>query len=170
MKKNLLISFLFFSALILGACNGNNDDGGLGNDDEDVTEDTTNNDTDNDIEYTEHGEDPNFTPGDTFGFTGFDLQVDYKNPDDQLKVLYREKQDTTDVEYFNGATGEQRTGNEAMSFLRPILEDVSIEPDTTEDEVMKKIKEAFQITGDFTSIDATFTFLNGEKKEYNLMN
>ncbi|MFX3673562.1 MAG: YusW family protein [Paenisporosarcina sp.] len=163
MKNKFLICFLFFTVLILGACSVDNDA------DENSTKDETNNNTNNDLEYTKHGQDPNATPGATFGFTHFDLKVDFTSPDDQLKVLYRNKMNATDVEYSNGATGEQRKGSEAFALIQPMLENVSIDENTSEDEVIQKIIKAFDINNDYTSIDATFTFLNGDKKEYNQM-
>jgi hypothetical protein len=156
-KTALLTSFLLCTALVLGAC---------GDDDDDVTKDTTNNDTSNDIEDTDIGTNPADLPAYTFGFSYFELHVDFQNKDDSIDVLYHEKKHATDVEYKNTLTDEKGTGSNAMGQLEPRLESLSIKEDHTVDEVIDQIVKAFQIKEDFSSIEATITYLDGEKKEY----
>ncbi|TAA73660.1 hypothetical protein D2909_00470 [Planococcus salinarum] len=161
MSKKIPIAtgFLFSSALLLGAC---------GNEDE-VTQPITEEAIDYEgVEDANPGgglEDENIG-GEVFGFTDFELEVDYADQDDALEVSYEEDRDLVEAEYENQITDEDFAGNDAFDKIEPMLAELGLTPDMPDDEVINKVMEAFSIEPDYESIELEVSYPDGTDKEY----
>lgn len=156
-KTSILTTLLLSLALILGACGDKDKD--------EATKDVTNNDTSNDIEETAPGEDPAAT-GEAFGFTKFELEVDYPEQEEALDVNYEEEKDSTDAEYKNvDDDNSDVTGQAAMAKLKPLLDQLQLNEDMTDEEIIERIITVFNINENYTKIDIDITWENGEEKE-----
>lgn len=158
-KNTLLVSLLLTSAFVLGACGGNED--------EDATKDVTNNETSNDITDGDPGEQPKDAPAQTYGFKRFELVVHSNDPEDTLEILYEEKKDATDVEYMKESSNQNILGSDAMDLLRPFLDALSIDEETSDDEVIAEIIDSFQLEN-YDTIEASITYLNDDTKQYSM--
>lgn len=156
-ENTLLVSLILTSALVLGACGGNED--------EDATKDVTNNETSNDITDGDPGEQPKDAPAQNYGFKRFELVVHSNEPEDTLEILYEEKKDATDVEYMKESSNQNVLGSDAMDLLRPFIEALSIDEKTSDEEVIAEIIDSFQLEN-YDSIEASVTYLNDETKQY----
>lgn len=149
----------FSPALLLGAC---------GNDDE-VTQPITEEAIDYEgVEDANPGgglEDENIG-GEVFGFTDFELEVDYADQDDALKVSYEEERDLVEAEYENQVTDEEFTGNDAFDKMEPAFAELGLTADMADDEVISKVMEAFSIEPDYESIEIEVTYPDGAEEEY----
>lgn len=160
-KKNNMIAtgFLFSSALLLGAC---------GNDDEVsqvITEEAI--DYDGVVDANPGGglEDENIG-GEVFGFTDFELEVDYADQDGALQLSYEESRDLVTAEYENTVTDVILEGNEAYEAIAPALAELELTADMADDEVILKVLEEFDIEPDYESIEIEVTYPDGTDKEY----
>ncbi len=160
-KKSLLLaSFLFSSALVIGACA----------DDDTITKDSTNNDQSNDLVDSDPGDNPANVVGMSYDFTYFELHVNSASQDDEVYILYQEKKDATDAEYTNELSNQHLIGSDALNYINPSLEKLQINQNLSNDEIMKQIINAFQLKEDYTSINAKVTYKNGDTEEYELEN
>lgn len=158
-KKSKLIASLVLSTAILGACG----------DKDEITKDVTNNKTSNDIEDDATGEDPADT-GESFGFKKFELEVDYPDQEEAIDVNYEEKKDSTDAEYRNvDDDNADVTGDDAMAKLRIFLDNLKLKEDMSDEEIINKIVETFDIKDNHTKIDVDITWFNDKKKEIELI-
>lgn len=158
-KNSIATGLLFSSALFLGAC---------GNDDE-VTQVLTEEAIDYDgAEGANPGgglEDENIG-GEVFGFTDFDLEVDYADQDEALELSYEEDRDLVTAEYANNVTDEVLEGNEAYEAIAPALAELELTAEMDDDEVILKVLEAFDIDPEFETIEIEVTYPDGTDKEY----
>lgn len=146
------------SALLLGACQS----------DGESTVDTTNNDTSNDIVDNKTGENPAKLPGGEYEFTKFELEVDYPDQAEALDVNYEEEKDSTDAEYKSVAEKIDVKSNEAMAQLRPLLQKLELKEDMTDEEIITRVTETFNIEDNYTSIEVDVTFTNKKAREINV--
>ncbi|WP_251047592.1 YusW family protein [Planococcus sp. ISL-110] len=159
-KKNTITTgFLFSSALFLGAC---------GNEDE-VTKPITEEAIDYEgvVDANPGGglEDENIG-GEVFGFTDFEVEVDYTDQDDALQASYEEDRDLVEAEYEDKISNEVLAGNDAFDKIGPLLAQLELTPDMADDEVISKVVEVFSIEPDYESINIEVTYSDGTDKEY----
>jgi hypothetical protein len=172
LKKGLVIPiFMLIFTMILSACAA---------DDEGAKD----NNKGNDIEESEQEDNPEVNPEDTsednsedttgdlpastFGFDRFELHVEMPELPDALVAIYNQ-QDSKEVHYADRFTEENLRGAEAMAQLEPILKNLKITEDLSDDEVIDQIVQAFPVKEGYTAIDAAITFSNGNTKEYHVV-
>ncbi len=159
-KFTIAAGILFSSSLVLGAC-GN---------DEQVTEPVTDeaSQTNDGVEGAnpEGGLAEENVGGEVFGFTDFELDVDYPDQDDALTVSYEEIKDLVEAEYEDKLSNEVLEGNDAFDKIEPMLAELKLTEDMQEDEVISKVTEVFNIESDFESIEVEVTYPEGTEKEY----
>lgn len=158
-KFPVAAGFLFSSILLLGAC-GN---------DEQVTEPVTEEAADYDgVEDAnpEGGLAEENIGGEVFGFTDFELDVDYPDQDDALTVSYEEDKDRVEAEYEDKVSNEVLEGNDAFDKIEPLLAELKLTEDMSEEDVISKVIEVFNIEPDFESIEVEVTYPEGTDKEY----
>jgi hypothetical protein len=114
----------------------------------------------------EGGVDQDSIGGETFGFTEFELDVDYPDEDDVFDVSYEEDRDAVEAEYENKRTGQDLSGNDAMRELEPIFGGLDFDVDTPDDEVISQVVEAFEIEEGYSSLEIEVRFPDGTEKEY----
>ncbi len=146
---------------MLGACG----------DKDEITKDVTNNNTNNDIEDSAPGENPADTgESEAFGFKKFELEVDYPDQEESIDVNYEEAKDSTDAEYKNVADEiKDVTGDDAMAHLRPLLGELKLKEDMTDEDIINRVIETFNIEDNYTQIDVDIIWHNEEKKEIELV-
>lgn len=157
-KTSILTGLMLSSALLLGACQS----------DGESTVDDTNNDKSNDIEDNQTGENPANLPGGEYEFTKFELEVDYPEQAEALNVNYEEEKDSTDAEYKNVAKDTDVKSDDAMAQLRPLLQELELKVDMTDEEIISRVTETFEIEDNYTSIEVDVTFTNGDVREVNV--
>ncbi|RLQ90487.1 YusW family protein [Planomicrobium sp. Y74] len=159
-KFPVAAGFLFSSILLLGAC-GN---------DEQVTEPVTEeaSETNDGVEDAnpEGGLAEENIGGEVFGFTDFELDVDYPDQDDALTVSYEEIKDQVEAEYEDKISNETLAGNEAFDKIEPLLAELELTEDMSEEDVISKVTEVFNIDSNFESIEIEVTYPEGTDKEY----
>lgn len=159
-KFPVAAGFLFSSILLLGAC-GN---------DEQVTEPVTEeaSETNDGVEDAnpEGGLSEENIGGEVFGFTDFELDVDYPDQDDALTVSYEEDKDLVEAEYEDKVANEVLEGNDAFDKIEPLLAELELTEDMSEEDVISKVTEVFNIDSNFESIEIEVTYPEGTDKEY----
>ncbi len=102
--------------------------------------------------------------GDTYGFTSFDLAIDTKEMKLALSANYEEKPDKIEAMYENKIEETYLHGNKALEKLDSIFEELSLEPDIGDEDMIKKVSEAFEIV-DYTTLKLTIKFKGHDIKK-----
>jgi hypothetical protein len=102
--------------------------------------------------------------GETYGFTFFDLSINTKEMKDALIANYDEKSDKTEAVYENKIEDSYLHGNKAMEKLDTIFNELSLEPDMDDEDMIKKVSEAFDII-DYKTLKLKVKFKGHDKKE-----
>lgn len=160
-KTSLLTALLLSSSMALAAC-GSSDE---------VTEPIQNdnatdpNDSNADA-ATSGGIDSGNVGGETFGFTEFDLGVDYPDQDDAYDVSYEEDREKVEAEYKNTFEKMDLTGNDAWDQIEKAFANMELQPDMTKEDVILQVVEAFGIKDGYNNIEVDVKYKGGEEKEY----
>lgn len=159
-KLPITSAILFSSVLLLGAC---------GNDEqvtEPITDDAAGTNEGTEDANPEGGLAEENVGGEVFGFVDFDLDVDYPDQDDALQVSYEEDRDLVESEYENKLTNENLEGNDAFDIIEPLLAQLELTTDMSDEEVINKVIEVFEIESNYESIEIDVEYPDGTDKGY----
>lgn len=159
-KFPIATGILFSSVLLLGAC---------GNEDQvtqPITEETTETNDGNADANPEGGLAEENVGGEVFGFVDFELDVDYPDQDDALQVSYEEDRDRVESEYENKLTNEDLEGDDAFDKIEPLLAQLELTADMSDEEVINKVIEVFSIEPNYESIEIEVRYPDGTDKDY----
>jgi hypothetical protein len=146
---------LFYTITVLLMLQGCNDDkDNVSNPPEDVPTENETNNADTDVQ--------NET---SFDFTSFDLDVDYED-NNSYNVDYENENDGMEAKLNDTINNETLQGDEAFERLRPIFEDFTFNKDTSNDEVINEVLQAFGLSDDYTKFELEIQFTDGTEKEY----
>ncbi|SHF98422.1 YusW-like protein [Ornithinibacillus halophilus] len=102
-----------------------------------------------------------------YGFTNFELDADYDSIDDALDVDYEnEKNDELEASYQDKAQDIDLKGDAAMEELDRIFSTFTFDENTSDDEVLNTVIEAFNLPVDAQEIELEIQFNSGTEKEY----
>ncbi|MDN5708821.1 MAG: YusW family protein [Planococcus sp. (in: firmicutes)] len=167
--KKLIFPVLVMSAtLALAACG----------DDEEVTqpvtdespEETTPPEEESTEDASPSGGTEGTTDGETYGFTDMTVEVDMPDQDDALDISYEEERGRVEAEYENKPDGVDLTGDDAFNEMEQGLSQLSLTPDTPDDEVISQVVEAFGIDPGFKKIEIEIDYADGSDKNYEQTN
>lgn len=172
------------SLLLLAACGNNNNDEVTNTPENAPTEGTTNNNgttgdnnnngnTNNDMNgegATNNGATTNNNAvtnanNNAFDFTHFSLDVDYADAQD-FDVEYENEQSGVEASYEDDVNNEQFYGNDAYDRMESVFQSFKFNKDTSEDEVIKEVLNAFNLPEDYQKFDLEVRFADGTEKEY----
>jgi hypothetical protein len=105
------------------------------------------------------------TEEEAFSFTGFDLDVDYKD-NKTIDIDYENEQDGAEAIYQDDINDQNLSSDEAMDKLTPIFEGFNFDQNTDEQEVIKQVKEAFSIEDGYQNFELEIKYSDGTEKEY----
>ncbi|MCZ2259548.1 YusW family protein [Sporosarcina sp. G11-34] len=104
------------------------------------------------------------SPGSTYGFTSFGLEIDTQEMKQALKANYDEKPDKTEAIYENKTEDLYLHGDKAMEKLEPIFEELALNPDMDDEDMIKKASETFEII-DYKTLKLKVKFKGHDIKE-----
>lgn len=182
--KNMKWLAIPLSLLLLAACGNNNNDEVTNTPENAPTEGTTNNNgttgdnnnngnTNNDMNgegATNNGATTNNNAvtnanNNAFDFTHFSLDVDYADAQD-FDVEYENEQSGVEASYEDDVNNEQFYGNDAYDRMESVFQSFKFNKDTSEDEVIKEVLNAFNLPEDYQKFDLEVRFADGTEKEY----
>ncbi|WP_186725506.1 YusW family protein [Planomicrobium sp. CPCC 101110] len=161
-RKYPLLTVLFLSSTIMLAACGSN---------EEVTEPVQNeestdpSDTNADA-ATSGGVDSQEVGGGTFGFTEFEMTVDYPDQDEAYAVSYEEIREKVEATYTNKIDNVELSGNEAWDEIEPAFTNMELQPDMSDEDVISQVAEAFGLKEGYSNIEIEVQYQGGEDKEY----
>jgi len=100
-----------------------------------------------------------------YTFDKFELDVDYTDVNDAIKVDYETEANSTEASYERKEDDLNLSGDEAMQELDSLFGQLNFDKDTPDEEVLNQIKATFNVE-DAQSIEADVTFTDGTEKEY----
>ena len=156
MNKWLLSTAITGSIIVMAACGGN--------DDETVTEPAN-------TETTEENQNETGTANDqsdassTISFKEFEMDVDYEGNDNDFEVSY-ESEGNVEAVYEDERNMMMLAGDDAYQEIEPALSSLDINADTSNEEVIQAVIDAFEVEEGYQSIEIEITFEDGTKKEY----
>jgi hypothetical protein len=159
MKKLPMVVSTFFLAGTLAACGANNDSTDAPAPENAPVQENNNNNNTNQQENTNQNAET------TFNFTDFDLDVDYGNRE-SYEVEYEHEKEDTETKLEDDRNSIELEGQEAFDQLRPQLEKLSFDQNTSDDEVIAEVLQAFNIGDDYEEFELEVTFNDGTEKEY----
>lgn len=102
-----------------------------------------------------------------YSFEKFELDVDYDDMDDAIEVEFdNEPNDELEASYEDRTKDIRLHGEEAMSELDSIFSSFNFDENTSEDEVLDAVVEAFDIRDDARKIELEIEYGTGVEKEY----
>lgn len=161
-RKYPLLTILFLSSTItLAACGSN----------EEVTEPVQNEESNDPSDTnadaaTSGGVDSQEVGGGTFGFTEFEMTVDYPDQDEVYAVSYEEVREKVEATYTNKIDKVELSGNEAWDEIEPAFANIELQPDMTNEDVILQVVEAFGLKEGYSNIEIEVQYQGGEDKEY----
>ncbi|WP_194287387.1 YusW family protein [Gracilibacillus oryzae] len=164
MRKRLLwLGSLIILSVLLVAC-GDNDE--VENPPQNATNDEQQQTNDNN---TSPNEDTNANTDTGYGFTKFDLDADYTDTNDALEVDYdNEQDDNMEASYRDQSQDIDLAGDAAIEELDSIFTSFEFDENTSDEEVLNAVTEAFSIPSDAQNIELEIEFDSGTEKEYRM--
>ena len=100
-----------------------------------------------------------------FNFTQFSLDVDYGSNKD-FDVSYENESTGVEASYENDVTNEMLNGNDAYTKLEPIFKGFTFDINTPNEDVIKEVKQAFNVGEDYKELEIDVKFADGSEKEF----
>ncbi|ELK47766.1 UNVERIFIED_CONTAM: YusW family protein [Halobacillus marinus] len=101
----------------------------------------------------------------SFPFTSFDLEVHYPE-NNTFDVDYEKEKDGMEASYQDDMDDQNLQSDEALAQMTPLFQELTFDKDTADDEVIKQVKEAFNLPDDYESFELDVDFPDGTEKEY----
>lgn len=155
-KYKILSTTFLTTALILGACGGNNND----ESDENVPKSTVvNPEEESTVDETFKDENPE----NEYGFTNFNLHIDTSDNPDAVVAQYNAESE--EAVYFNMHTASNSQGDAAKALLQPIFIELQPKKAMSDEEVIQRVASVFEID-EYTKFDLKIKYDNGETITY----
>lgn len=100
-----------------------------------------------------------------FNFTQFSLDVDY-GVNKSLEVSYDNESTGVEAAYESDLSNEKLNGNDAYTKMEPIFKGFTFDINTSNEEVIQQVKEAFNVEEDYKELEIDIRFSDGAEKEY----
>jgi hypothetical protein len=100
-----------------------------------------------------------------YNFRSFDLDIDTPEQRDAVEVSYEEEKNGYEAEYKNKMADLNLSNEKAMEQLDTIFSSLDIDLNTTDEEVIRRVSEAFGGV-DFTDFKLEVEYKDGGEKEY----
>ncbi|MFC4410770.1 YusW family protein [Chungangia koreensis] len=140
-KRVSLIALIFLSIILFAACGGGN---------------ATNVDS-----TTNASQSSTFN----YNFRSFDLDIDTVDQRDAVEVSYEEEKNGYEAEYKNKMANLNLRNEKAMEQLDSIFSSLKIDPNSTDEEVIQRVSEAFGGVN-FTEFELEVEYKDGGEREY----
>ena len=98
-------------------------------------------------------------------FTEFSLDVDYVNKEN-YDAIYEQENNKLESSIEDDRNQEKLDGNAAYEKLNPLLEKLTFDATTPEDQVIAEVLQVFNLDNNFTEFDLEVIFHDGTKTEY----
>ncbi|MEC2071866.1 YusW family protein [Alkalihalophilus marmarensis] len=187
--KTILAGAFITSTIVLGACNtdqevdnpapedqveeedntmGDDTDDTIGDDDTTMEDDDTTmgDDTDTD-EDNDMGEDMGDMTEDeepattAFGFSTFELSVNYDEMGDNYDVTYEHDPEEVRAEIDDSVNDTQLEGDEAYTELETTFEEMELDSSMSEEEIIDAVVQGFGLDPNYDSLELTITWDDG---------
>lgn len=168
--RKLILMLLFVSAtLLLVACGDDEEQvtdplPGDSNQSEEVTDDGAANDATDDATNEEANNSVDLKS--KYNFVEFNIEVDAASDEDIIDVEFDVDNDGTEAKYIDKSQDINALGNDAMELLDGIFTSFTFTEESTDEEIMNEINEAFSIPEDATDVDIDIEFVNGTEFDY----
>lgn len=123
------------------------------------------------VEYNEDqaGVDPGKSQDDgnklSVTYKSFELDADYEG-DKDYDAEYDTQGSQTEASLEDDLNNKNLKGDEAMNELQPMLEKLTFNKDDSDADVIKQVKEAFNLDENYTKLEIEVVFDDGTEKEY----
>lgn len=178
--KKTMVTFLSFMLIgILAACGtDDNDDTSVNEQSETPAEQEDTSGTEDDMAETEDENDPNTNEDSTqaaddknekmkqLEFAEIDLEVEYADNKDYDAEIEKRSSGEYKSELEDELNNQYLKGDEAFNHIYPIVEKLNINPDSTKDEVIKEILQAFELEENYREFEVEIIFHDGTKVEF----
>ncbi|GAK12318.1 YusW family protein [Geomicrobium sp. JCM 19039] len=158
MKKYNMASLSILIALGLVGCGGT-DDGTVENEQPPMEESTPTED---------EGMAGDETTGgwhESLSFEEFQLDVEYKSEEYEVDYDYNNGNPEAEIQDTRGGSNIQVAGDEALDQLASILPELDIDEQTSPDELVQAVVEAFDLDETYDELDVDVEFFNNEEIE-----
>ena len=185
MKKFYLVATMLILSFLVVACGQNNDPKNMNDNNNGVT---TNNGQQNDntgvqdnegnvtddngmTDDTSQTEDPAANNDDqvqkmeSLEYVDFELDVKYNNDQDYEADLELEN-NRVEAKLEDDLNGIEIEGDGAFDELFPLIEQLTIDQNTSKEDVISQVLEVFDLPTDYNEFELEITFKDGTKKEY----
>ncbi|MFC4388436.1 YusW family protein [Gracilibacillus marinus] len=102
-----------------------------------------------------------------FLFSSFDFDADVDGNNDAIDVEYeKEVNDKVEAKYLDEPNDINLTGDDALEQLSTIFNGLNFDENSSDDEVISAVLEAFQVPDNAENIELEITYTSGTEKEY----
>ncbi|MFD1040492.1 YusW family protein [Virgibacillus byunsanensis] len=153
MKKIVLFAVFLMSAMVIAACNGEEDDSSENKSNPDVESQeamSTMNDMVKDMEELD--------------YSSIDFDVLYD--DTEFEGEIHNDDGLVESEYYNPFNDTTERGPAAFDIMFPIVKELKLDPDMTDEEAVATSIETFNLPEDFLKAELQVTFKDGTEKVY----
>ena len=182
MKKFYLVTTILVLSIIIAACGQSNDPGNLDNNnvptndgeqnDNIGTPNNDNNATNNDVtDDTNQIEEPVDNSDDqvkkmeSLEYIDFELEVKY-NGDQEYEADLELENGRVEAKIEDDLNGIEIAGDAAFDEIYPLVEQLTIDQDTSKEDVITQVLDIFDLPTDYVEFDLEIKFKDGTKKEY----
>lgn len=181
MKKVVLSIFLVLMIGVLGACGSNNNKDDSTNKQNDVTDNpevskTNNNVAENeDTDSNKNNEaavadpDKNLDMSEKMGdlnFAEIEVEIDYGNDKEYEAEVEKKASGDYEAKVEDELANTYLKGQEAFDHLYPILQKLDVNPDSTKEDVISTVLNAFELEDNYKEFEVEITFSDGTKQKY----
>lgn len=178
MKKFMLLIFIAVFGLVVIGCGGTNNQNMQDNQDDNVSntdsgsknndqliEDSPNN-TENITSENNLSSDDMLTKMEQLAYVDFELAVEYDDDQEFEVSLELDDQGEVEADIEDDLNGVRLYGQEAFATIYPLVEQLTINQDTTQDEAIKQVLAVFGLEENYREFELEITFKDGVKVEF----
>ena len=103
---------------------------------------------------------------DELDYTEFNLGVDYTNDVEYEVELEKNSDNSIEAEIDDSINNIKKKGSEAFNELYPLVEQLTIVQETSEEEAIREVLKTFKLEDNYSEFDLEITFKDGTKIEF----
>lgn len=100
-------------------------------------------------------------------YTDFELEVDYGSDQEyEAEIEQNKAKDTVEADLEDELNGDDLKGQEAFDKIYPLVEQLTIDQDTSKADAIAEVLDAFDLNDNYEALEIEITFSDGTKIEF----